>query len=356
MFIFFVMSCFLLNLTDSLFAQEVKAGSSIPDGAVVYSLPMTTLSIDVEVEKEVFTAGPYSRFAAKYLGISARLEDEVLYRISKMVVLPYLEPDPEHSYMVNLTGIKNPVVNFVHFTTQGLIVLADSYLGKEEKMRFALREKADFIDKGTSSTFTQEQVTFYRAEASASGINRVAVPQNQTVEKSLERRAEEAASLIFHLRSKRVDIITGETDATFSGAALGDAVREITRLEEEYLSLFLGKSTFATQNMQFDIQPVASQNRQTYIAFRLSDSEGLVPASNVGGRPILLELAADETPHSLPSVVPDAGKSTTKLFYRKPLAMHLSILDGQEILVQSRLLVYQLGQTLSFPINVSLAR
>jgi len=346
----------LLITGNALFAQEVRGGEFIPDGAVIYSLPMTTFSIEVEAEGEVFSAGPYARFAQKYLGLSARVEDAVQYRITKVQVRPYLEADPAHSFMVNLTGVKNPVVNFAHFSTQGLIVLADSYVGKEEKMRFAASGRAEFTDKGTSSNLTQEQVTLYRAEQGASGISRVAVPQNQTVEKSLERRAEEAASLIFQLRSKRVEIITGETDATFSGAALGDAMKEIARLEEEYLSLFLGKSSYTTQIMQFDVQPVAKQARQTYIAFRFSESEGLVPASNLSGRPVVLELNAEGVQLAPPAVTPDSGKSAVKLFYRKPLAMHLSILDGQEVLVQSRVLVYQLGQTLSFPINVSLGK
>ena len=346
----------LLISGSALFAQEVKGGDVIPDGAVIYSLPMTTFNVEVEAEGEVFTAGPYARFAQKYLGLSARLEDAVQYRITKVQVRPYLEADPAHSFMVNLTGIKSPVVNFAHFSAQGLLVLADSYVGKEEKMRFATPGRAEFVEKGTSSNLTQEQVTLYRAEQSASGVNRVAVPQNQTVEKSLERRAEEAATLIFQLRSKRVEIITGETDATFSGAALGDAIKEIARLEEAYLSLFLGKSIYSTQAMQFDVQPVASQARQTYIAFRFSESEGLVPAANLSGRPVVLELSADSVPSEPPAVAPDAGKSAVKLFYRKPLAMNLSIVDGQEVLVQSRVLVYQLGQILSFPINVSMGK
>ncbi|MCL2728015.1 MAG: DUF4831 family protein [Bacteroidales bacterium] len=338
------------------FAQEVRAGSPIPDGAVIYSLPMTTLNIQVEAEREVFTAGPYARFAQKYLGLEARQEDQVLYRIAQVEVRPYLEADPAHTYMVNLTGVKSPVVNFSHFSAQGLIVLSDSHMGKEEKMRFTSYARVEFTDKGTSSNLTQEQITLYRAEQGVSGVNRVAVPQNQTVAKSVERRAEEAAALIFQLRSKRVDIITGDTDATFSGAALGDAVKEMARIEEEYLSLFLGKSVYSIQTMQFDVQPVSSQARQTYIAFRLSDTEGLMSASNVGGRPIVLELKADFDQSQVPSVAPDAGKSAIRLFYRKPVAMQLSLVDGHETLVQSRVLIYQLGKTLSFPINVSMGR
>ena len=346
----------LLMAGNIAFAQEVRSGDVIPDGAVIYSLPMTTLNIQVEAEREVFTAGPYAKFAQKYLGLEARQEDQVLYRIAKVEVRPYLEADPAHMFMVNLTGVKNPVVNFAQFSAQGLIVLADSYLGRGEKMRFTSPIRAEFTDKGMSSNLTQEQITLYRAEQSASGVNRVAVPQNQTVGKSVEKRAEEAAALIFQLRSKRVEIITGDTDATFSGAALGDAVKEMARIEEEYLSLFLGKSVHNMQTMQFDVQPVAAQTRQAYIAFRLSDTEGLMPASNVGGRPIVLELKADSDQSQVPSVAADAGKSAVKLFYRKPVAMQLSLVDGQETLVQSRVLVYQLGKTLSFPINVSMGK
>jgi hypothetical protein len=316
---------------------------------------MTTLHIYVEAERELFTAGPYAKFAKKYLGLDVRIEDQVHYRITSVQVRPYLEADPAHTFMVNLTGVRSAVANFAQFSTQGLIVLSDSFLGKDEKFRFGPQTRTEFTDIGTSSNLTQEQTTLYRAEQSASGISRVAVPQSQTVEKSVERRAEEAAALIFQLRNKRVDIITGETDATFSGAALGDAVKEITRLEEEYLSLFLGKSIFTVQTRQFDVQPIASQPRQAYIAFRLSDTEGLMPASNVSGRPILLELKAD-TSQPAPSVTPDAGKSAIKLFYRKPVAMQLLLSDGQELLAMSRVLIYQLGQTLTFPINVSTGR
>ena len=348
---------FGLFLTKNVvFAQELRPGVAIPDGAVVYSLPMTTLHIYVEAEREVFTAGPYARFAQKYLGLEARQENQVQFRITEVQVRPYLEADPAYTYMANLTGVKNAAANFIQFNAQGLIVLSDSNLGLESNSRFASQAKSEFTDKGTSSNLTQEQITLYRAERSASGINRVAVPQSQTVEKSLERRAEEAAALIFRVRSKRMEIITGDTDATFSGAALGDAVKEMARIEEEYLSLFLGKSVLSVQSMQFDVQPIASQAKQTYIAFRLSDTQGLVPASDVSGRPIVLELKADSYQPQMPSITSGSGKGTVKLFYRKPAAMQLLLSDGQELLAQSRVLIYQLGQTLSFPINVSTGR
>ena len=333
-----------------LWAQEVRQGDLIPEGAVVYSLPMTTLHIRVEAEREVFTAGPYARFAQKYLGLEAEQNNRVQYRIVQAQVRPYLEADPAHTFILNLSGQKNAVANFAQFSAQGLIMLSDSYAGKEENVRFTPQTRAlAFVDKGISSNLSQEQVTLYRTEQGASGTQRVAVPQSQTVGKSLEKSAEEAAVLIFKIRNKRIEIITGDTDATFSGEALGAAVAEMARLEAEYLALFMGKSTYSTQAMDFDVQPQAGQARQIYIAFRLSDTEGLVPASNMGGRPITLELTADADASQAPSVTPDAGKAALRLFYRKPVAMQMALSDGQDVLARSRVLVYQLGQVLSFP-------
>ena len=40
-----------------------------PEGYVTYSLPMTTITLDVEAVQETFYAGPYAKYAEKYLGI-----------------------------------------------------------------------------------------------------------------------------------------------------------------------------------------------------------------------------------------------------------------------------------------------
>ena len=43
-----------------------------PMGTVSYSLPQTTITIEVEAVREYFYAGPYAKFAQKYLGVDAR--------------------------------------------------------------------------------------------------------------------------------------------------------------------------------------------------------------------------------------------------------------------------------------------
>lgn len=43
-----------------------------PVGTVSYALPQTTITIEVEAVREYFYAGPYAKYAQKYLGVDAR--------------------------------------------------------------------------------------------------------------------------------------------------------------------------------------------------------------------------------------------------------------------------------------------
>ena len=54
--------------------------NSDPEGFVTYSLPSTVITLEVEAVQEKFHAGPYARFAEKYLGIKARQKDETSVR------------------------------------------------------------------------------------------------------------------------------------------------------------------------------------------------------------------------------------------------------------------------------------
>ena len=48
-----------------------KAAAQDAMGTVTYALPRTVISLQVEAVKEYFYAGPYAKYASKYLGIEA---------------------------------------------------------------------------------------------------------------------------------------------------------------------------------------------------------------------------------------------------------------------------------------------
>ena len=328
-----LLACVLAS-ASAAFAQDAM-------GTVSYALPQTTITFEVEAVLESFHAGPYAKYAQKYLGVNARQEDQKTCVLSAVKMTPYIEADQSQRFYV--TPDKG-AMSFLSLTSQGLVAVSDGSFGNGSQWRFASQADGDFSDKGVSSNLTSEATTLFRGVDG----NRVGVQQNMVVQKSLEQRAQEAAGMIFDLRKKRVQIVTGDTDATYSGEAMGAALAEIAALEKEYMSLFIGYSDFQTQRMKCDVVPEKDRKSQTYVAFRLSDTDGIVSPDNMSGRPYLLELAPQAI--SPASGKPAAVKGAVAV-YRIPAICSVKLTDGVNPILQDRVAVYQLGYESYFPIS-----
>ncbi|MBR1868660.1 MAG: DUF4831 family protein, partial [Bacteroidales bacterium] len=177
--------------------------------------------------------------------------------------------------------------------------------------------------------------------------------QDNLVEKSADRKAADAAAVIFNLREKRQQIATGDTDATFSGEALQAAIDEITRLEERYLSLFYGIREISEEEKSFDVTPDPGAKTQRYTAFRISDKSGLLPASVSEGKAVTVEFVAE--PLAEPESASDRSKEPL-VHYRIPAVTRCRVVQDGTILLENRVLVYQLGQESTLPLNVLLSK
>ena len=326
---------------------------SDPQGLVTYSLPTTTITLDVEAVQEKFHAGPYAKYAEKYLGIKARQKDETTVQLTQIRMTPLVEADHSRRYSIN---VKKGDIDgtFLKLSTCGLVSFADANFGDESVWRFPTKVSGDFSDKGVSSNLTSDSTTLYRNAKTESAYNKVAVQQNMVVEKSLEQKAAETAEMILNLRKQRLQIVTGDTDATYSGEAMGAAIEELTRLEQEYMTLFIGYSDLQTQKMRFDVVPQAAQESQMYVAFRLSDTAGLVPADNLSGKPVVMEIVAQEVADPALSAEMLKNVKEVQAYYRVPAICTVKLMDGTNLLLQSRMPVYQLGRESSLPVNVIL--
>lgn len=337
---------------------EGKTSSQEIGTNVVYNLPSTSFRLEVKALKTVYTPGPYAKYAEKYLGIKASERPSVTYALESIKLVPYLEADRSAKYIISLGS--NPSENvrdlFMKFTSQGMIMLSDQYKGDAEYWRFpALREDAGSIAQSATENITsQESVLYKNVNNGKGGVDRVAITQTYKVFKSPEVKASEAAKMIFDIREKRLAIVTGDTDATFSGDALRASVETLDRLEHEYLNLFLGTYETAEQKMSYDVLPKAETGRQIIVAFRVSETDGLVSADEITGRPIVMEILPEtETVAAVNEPEKEARKSRSdfdRLYYRVPSVCAVRILDGTEVLLQARVPVYQAGEVLSFPI------
>ncbi len=357
-----------LMISFSATAQKseiLSPGEIAPEGTVLYSLPNTALHLKVEAVRESYTPGPYAKFSEKYLGIVVSPDKKDSYKLLSVKMTPFIEADQSKRIAVNLNGLsKNgSPINIYKFSSQGLIILSDQNKGGTDYWRFpTLSDNQSNMTEATNN-FTSTETTLYKnVKNSSGGYDKVAIQQSQVVEKSIEKKAQEAANNIFNIRKKRVDIITGDTDATFSGEAMKAVIDELNKLEADYMSLFIGTTESAVQMMDFDVVPESQKEKQLYIAFRISDTQGLLLSDNVSGRPIVMEIIPEIT---APTEFVDSDtnkKSRSKyeaktrggIYYRIPVICHIKLLDGQDLLLQSRVPVYQLGETINFPMDVLL--
>ena len=336
--------------------KDGKAAGTATDpvGTVSYCLPLTSLSFDVEAVKETFHAGPYAEYAMKYLGIEVQKKDWTEYRLTEVRMTPYMEADQSSRYLLKV-GAQGVDASFLKLSSCGLVSVSDVAYGTESAWRFPTDLEGNYAGTGLISNVASESATLFRNVRGESAYTRVAVQQEMMVAKTPEKKAAETAALIFELRRKRIQIITGDTDATYSGEAMGAAVAEITRLEKEYMTMFTGYSEKSVQQMRCEVVP--EKGRTMYVAFRLSDTAGLLPADDLSGKPVVLEIAPvpvpePSNPEERKSEEKKLSKDVIYAMYRVPAVCTIRLTDGSGVLLNTRLPVYQFGYDTTFPLTV----
>lgn len=320
-------------------------GAAKAQESVYYFLPSTTITVEVEAEQETFFAGPYAAFAKKLLGIDVRRADEVTSRLISATITSSVEADRKSA-----TPLDAEVPELMALSAQGLVSFGD----KSElnaTWRFLPQLKGDFTDKGLTGDSKKVKRVVYKTVPTDTSFVRIPVEETFTETKSLEDKAKEAADHILSLRAQRLDIATGNTDATFSGAALADALKEIRLMEEEYMAMFRGYSITRTISASFDVVPQANLKNQRYLAFRTDPDRGLV--SNGRGTPYYVELEPEGLiREEAPASAKKAGK-TTNIKYRIPMVCKLIFTEDGRPLVETRVPVYQLGKEATYPVKTN---
>ena len=317
---------------------------SDPEGYLTYSLPSTTIMLEVEGVQETFFVGPYAQYAEKYLGIKVRQKNDTTIHLTQVRMRPLVEADQTKRYSLNVKSKRNGS-SLLKLSNQGLIALADAQFDGPMEWRFPAPTQCG---NGITSDLTSATAALFNNGGRTSSM------QNVLVGRSAEQRAAEAAQMILKLRTQRMQIVTGDTDATFDGEAMGAAIDEITRLEQEYMTLFVGYSDLQSQKMRFDVVPQAGLENQMYVAFRLSDTAGLVPADNLSGKPIVMEIITQEFAEPSVSAEMIKNKKEVEAYYRIPAVCTVKLMEGSNLLLQSRMPIYQLGKESSLPVNVIL--
>jgi len=352
-----VLIAFSCKTTSETKVSKIDSLTTQPENGIIYALPKTTLRFTVEASRTDIIPGPYYEYAEKYLGMDNVPEEEYSdWKISNIIIDSYTEIDPEQFYMLEPEGKMN--INMQKLIESGSILPVNL----RAKHQFP-NDFYGFNDPGKEVVFTdlsvkkyigEEKVTYYKRVQRDSLFAKVPVVKTQSVTKTFEDKAEEAANFIFMIREKRFELLTGMADFYPEGKSLEAAINELNSLESEYLSLFIGKRFSSTYRATFEFSPREKDLNQPHILFRYSDERGVLPPNDLRGRPVIVEMEKLNHTQNLDFLLnnpvnPEEEKNINKLFYRIPDQALVQVIDGNQLLAKRKLTIEQFGAVVKIP-------
>ena len=238
------------------------------DYALNYYLPYTAVDIEMVATKTTYKAGPYYKYAQKYLGVSnAVIEDSEVWEIEQVCMTPKGIADTENRYQLTFKAGQTP---YIYVSPESVISSINT-----EPESYA----PDCADIKPDEISNIDVKKVYSEELLMSG--------------SIAKMAEVAAKQIYRIRESRLNLLTGEVDKM---PADGDSFKlVISHLDEQeaaLTALFLGTKSVERSVKHFTYTPEGDVNRD--ILCRFSNFLGFVDADNLSGAPIYLSIQVTE--------------------------------------------------------------
>ncbi|MBE6300414.1 MAG: DUF4831 family protein [Parabacteroides distasonis] len=317
-----IIACLLFHLplmaqTKVIKKNAVKANNF----GITYSLPKTSLLVNAEVIKITSKAGPYYKYAEKYLGVkNAISEDKVYYQLGKISLENKGIPDPDNTYIVEFKS--GTVAPYAYLTEEGLLCSINAeYMPEKSTTEEARKRKQQSGQIADASVLSEELL----------------------MAGSTAKQAEVAAKQIYRIRDSRLNILTGEADnLPPDGEAMKLVIQQLEEQEQALTNLFTGIQVRDTSDYEITIDPYDDLEKE--ILFRFSPQLGIVAADDLGGAPVYLDLKAiDRAPALEPKEAEKKEKSLKGIIYNIPGKASIAISMNKKTLLKGEVQVTQFG-------------
>lgn len=320
-----------LLFSTSVFAQtevipmnEAKSSSQ----GLAYSLPKTILRLHLNTVKLNSTAGPYFRYAERYLGVkNPIMENSVEWILENITMEQVALPDPDNSYLILFRSTPVPTIDL---TRDGIIrALNMEYIAdkSEETQQKKVEVKEDWGDA---------KMKVMSEELLMAG--------------STAKMAEIAAKQIYKIRESRTDLVTGNMDnLPADGESFKLMLKQLDDQEKALTALFVGSTQRESKTITIDIDPTEDVEKQ--VITRFSKFKGVVDKTDLGGTPVYLTIKTIEKKELIPD--PKAARARKGVFYRIPAKVEVSLtgLDNKNW-IRENVLIPQMGIVVSLSPNL----
>lgn len=315
-------ACILFSLPLMAQTKVVKKNAVKANNfGITYSLPKTQLIVDAEVTKVTCKAGPYYKYAEKYLGVKdAVTEDKVYYELGKVSLVNKGIPDPDNTYIVEFKS--GTVAPYAYLTEDGLLCSINAEYTPEESELETIKKSGQASVKVTDASVFSEELLMAGSTA---------------------RQAEVAAKQIYRIRESRLNILTGEADnLPPDGEAMKLVIQQLEEQEKALTNLFTGILSKETTHYEVNITPYDNLDKE--VLFRFSNLMGIVDADDLGGVPVYMNLkATDRAPILDPKEAEKKEKSMKGIIYNVPGKASIEISMNKKTLYKGEAQITQFG-------------
>ncbi len=269
----------LLACTAPIAAQDISPYLPGEDEGIVYFLPKTMLEVNVTATRVTYHPGELCQYANQYLRMNnVSPEPETYWEIKQIEVRSAGVPDSTKAYLVKLKD-KSSMSN-VELTEEGLIEAINTSAPEKMPMEYVLEKPQKHENPRRYMT---EDILLAGSSA---------------------KMADLTAKEIYNIRESKNLILRGQADAMpKDGASLQLVIDNLDTQEKALTQLFTG--TTDREDKVFTAHIVPQDGLTDKVALRFSRSLGVLPAEDLAGEPIYINLKSTVP---LPTVIEDNKK------------------------------------------------
>ena len=316
------------NATAQYLTTHAKVVMPGQQKGIYYALPRTVLQLDFVIEETELLEGPFSEYVYLVGADDYIMEDAMEYRIVDVMMSTYAEPDPNATFFVEMNAKKGENTDF-HLTSKGILQ------GFGMEIPTTIDQPKQVIEPKQ----IPDQERSFKYQYGIKG-------------KSREQMAMAAADMITKIREEKIKLLTGFQETAFILDTYRQMYADLDQMENEYLSLFIGKRIVNKVVKTVYVTPSKEVTSQSIAKFSTEDgfSTGVAGSGDV----ITLQALSLKTTGSINEPSQSAVETIShenKLFYRIPETANVKVIMGSEVLLEQRETIAQYGVFMLVPLG-----
>ncbi|MDD2636498.1 MAG: DUF4831 family protein [Bacteroidales bacterium] len=265
----------------------------IKKNSLVYFLPQSLIHLKLDVKTTKFIPGPFYNFAEKYLSIDDA--PKKAYTYSDILGVEFMQVssvDPLAGFII----LDNKAS--LSFDNRGVITAYNDNIDNQSELNkiqyqnlpeYFNLDSPHYTDYGVKRNFTGITDTTYKVIQLDSVFQKIPVYNTVITSKDFEQKAEEAANYIIKIRKRRFKLQTVQFDDERPPKDLVRLIKQLDKLERQYLELFIGKEISVNNSFYYTFKPEKNHKSGKIEIFHLSEERGICQTAAEDTEPVYLK-------------------------------------------------------------------